>query len=280
MINLDANNARERFRRSPIGTWYSYLGGGADMLIGIRLTFHPDGTGTMEEWGFDHHHLNPAYVVEPRFQWRTLGERRIEITHQGETRVVSYDFKNDENEYKVKELRMFEPGKEPGAHGDVGFWVSPFSLVYREQAQQDKKLRRIMGRICLFLFVLLVVAGAWLHLFAGTPLSGPKLEIKDAAVASIELSWMGTKRTIRASNQCARVIQTLRKARQNPIALTPAFGTMTLYYADGTTNRFFLQPSGRFSSLEISGESGGYAISTGEILRTFADVGLLATNVK
>jgi hypothetical protein len=55
---------------------------------------------------------------------------------------------------------------------------------------------------------------------------------------------------------------------------------MTLYYADGTTNRFFLQPSGRHSGLEIAGESGGYAISMGEMLGTFESVGLLTKDQK
>jgi hypothetical protein len=137
-----------------------------------------------------------------------------------------------------------------------------------------------MRRALIILLVLVVVVVAWTYLFTGTPPWGPKLTLKDAAVTSIELSWFGTNRTIRASDQCAQVIQTLRKARQSPVPASPAFGTMTLHYTDGTTNRSFLQPSGRFSSLEISGESGGYAISMGEMLGTFESVGLLLKDHK
>jgi hypothetical protein len=136
-------------------------------------------------------------------------------------------------------------------------------------------------RKALVILSVLVVAGAvWAYLFTGTPPWGPRLPLKDAVVTSIELSWPVTKRSIRASSQCAEVIQTLRKARQSPVPLSPAFGTLTLYYADGTTNRVFLQPSGRFSALEIVGASGGYAISMGEMLRTFESVGLLTKEQK
>jgi hypothetical protein len=114
-----------------------------------------------------------------------------------------------------------------------------------------------------------------MYLFTGTPPWGPKLVIKNGAAASIELSWFGTNRTIRTSDQCAQVIQVMRKARQCPVPASPAFGTLTLYYADGTTNRFYLQPSGRFSGLEFVGSSGGYAVSMSEMLDTFERVGLL-----
>jgi hypothetical protein len=128
--------------------------------------------------------------------------------------------------------------------------------------------------------VLVVVGVAWAYLFAGTPPWGPRLTLKAATVTSIELSWFNSNRTNGASDQCAQVIQTMRKARKNPVPLSPAFGTMTLRYADGTTNRFFLQPSGRLSGLEIADESGGYAISMGEMLRVFEHVGLLAKEHK
>jgi hypothetical protein len=125
-----------------------------------------------------------------------------------------------------------------------------------------------------------LVGVAWTYFFTGTPPWGPKLTLKDAAVKSIELSWLGTNRTIQASNQCAEVLQTMRQARQSPAPLSPAFGILTLYYADGTTNRFFLQPSGRFSGLEIVGDSGGYAISMHRMLGTFESVGLLTKDTK
>jgi hypothetical protein len=147
MTNDDASNARERFSQSPLGTWASYLGGGNDMHLGMKVTFHAAGTGTLEEWGFDHQHLNPAHLSEPVFQWRTVGDRRIEITYSGETRSVSYDFKITENEYGVKELRIFEPGLKPNEYGDVGFWISPFSLVYRERGSEVEKSQGIIGRL-------------------------------------------------------------------------------------------------------------------------------------
>ena len=133
MTKGDLADARERFRRGPLGTWASYLGGGHDNNIGMRVTFLEHGSGTMEEWGFDELY-EPTYVSEPRFQWRTLGERKIEITHRGQARAVEYDFKITKNEYGVEQLRMFEPGRKPDEHGEIGFWISPFSLVQTPKA--------------------------------------------------------------------------------------------------------------------------------------------------
>jgi hypothetical protein len=137
-----------------------------------------------------------------------------------------------------------------------------------------------MRRALIILSVLVVVVGAWAYLFTGTPPWGPAFKPKDAAVISIEVSWVGTTRTIEASEQCAEVIQTMRKARQSLPPTSPSFGTLTLHYADGTTNKFWLEPSGRFNGLEFADESGGYAISMGEMLGTLESVGLLTKKQK
>jgi hypothetical protein len=135
-----------------------------------------------------------------------------------------------------------------------------------------------MRKVLIILLVLVVIVIAWIYLFTGTPPWGPKLKLKDTAVTSIELSWFGTNRTITASDQGAKVIQTMCKARQHHVATTPFLGNLTLFYADGTTNMFYLLPADRTAGLEISGKSGGYAISMGEMLRTFESVGLLTKN--
>jgi hypothetical protein len=142
----DLASARERFRRSPIGMWASYLGAGHDNNIGMIVTFFEDGSGAMEEWGFDQMY-DPAYVSEPKFHWRNLGERKIEITHRGQVRVVEYDFKIARDQYGLEELRMFEPTAKPDAYGDLGFWLSPFSLVYREpdRAGIIERLKKALG---------------------------------------------------------------------------------------------------------------------------------------
>jgi hypothetical protein len=122
---------------------------------------------------------------------------------------------------------------------------------------------------------MIVAVGAWIYFFTGTLPFGSKLALKNFPVTSIELFWFGTNRTISASNQCAQVIHTVQRARQSAVVATPLFGSLTLHYADGTTNQFFLSPSGRFSGLEIASSSGGYAISMGEMLGTFESVGLI-----
>jgi len=67
----------------------------------------------------------------------------------------------------------------------------------------------------------------------------------------------------------------MQKARSWPVAASVSFGWLTLHYTDGTTNQFFLSPSGRFSGMEISNKAGGHAISMNEMLRTFKRVRLL-----
>ena len=132
-----------------------------------------------------------------------------------------------------------------------------------------------MRKALVILLVFVAVVGAWAYLFTGTPLWGPRLTLKATAVSGIELSWLGTNRTIRASSPCAEVLQTMCTARKGRAVTTPLFGSLTLYYADGTTNRVTLTPSDRFSGLQIVGEPGGYVVSTHQMLDTFERVGLL-----
>jgi hypothetical protein len=132
-----------------------------------------------------------------------------------------------------------------------------------------------MRRVLSILLVIIIMVVAWAYLFTGTPPWGPTFTPKNTNVASIELSWIGKTRTIQDSNQCAEVLRSMSKARQFPVATTPAFGHLIFHYMDGTTNQFFLSPAGRFSALEIANKEEGYAISMDEMLRTFHKVGLL-----
>jgi hypothetical protein len=137
---MTESDAQNLFRRSLVGTWASYLGGGNDMHIGMRLVFREDGSGEMEEWGFDHQQLDPEYVSVPDFQWKAVADHTIEITYGGETRKVKYEFKTRKNEYGIAELRVNEVGRQPDEYGDTGFWLSPFSLVYHAPASEPPGL--------------------------------------------------------------------------------------------------------------------------------------------
>ena len=132
-----------------------------------------------------------------------------------------------------------------------------------------------MRRVLIILSVVIALGIAWIYIFTGTPLWGAKLKLQHTDVKSIDLWWGGNLRTISDSNQCASVVETMQKARSFPVAATPAIGFVTLNYIDGTTNRFYISPAGRFSAMEISGQGGGYAISIGEMLHVFENVGLL-----
>ena len=57
----------------------------------------------------------------------------------GRARSIDYDFKTTDNEYGRMQLRIFERGREPDEYGEVGFWVSPFSLVHSERNPLDEK---------------------------------------------------------------------------------------------------------------------------------------------
>ena len=119
-------NARREFERGLIGTWSH-----ENMLTGLRLSFRQDGTGRMDEWGWDHFHLDPTYVSVPEFLWRTVADYTIEITHRGETRVVPYDFNIRKDQYDIQELHVFQTDMTVDESGMAGFWLCPHSLVYR-----------------------------------------------------------------------------------------------------------------------------------------------------
>ena len=76
--DMTVAKARKRFAKGLVGTWSI-----DDMLVGMRLTFREDGSGTMEEWGWDHFHLDPEYVSVPEFQWRVVADRTIDIPVAG-----------------------------------------------------------------------------------------------------------------------------------------------------------------------------------------------------
>jgi len=126
------------------------------------------------------------------------------------------------------------------------------------------------------LLVLVLATVGWAYLFTGTPPFGHRLTLKDTPVASIELA-MSTRREISASNLCAEVVYTMQKAREGgPVHLCPVLGSLTLHFADGTTNRFDLMPGHRLNQLDLVDKSSLYSISMGEMLGTFERVGLLA----
>lgn len=125
------------------------------------------------------------------------------------------------------------------------------------------------------LVVLLVIV--WGIAFTGTPLFGRRITLKESPVSSIEFS-MHTRHEITASNLCSQLLRTMRKARDGgPVHTCPCFATLAIHYADGTTNRFDLMLGHRLNRLDmvdISGHSGMYSISLGEMFRTLESVGL------
>jgi hypothetical protein len=134
-----------------------------------------------------------------------------------------------------------------------------------------------MRRVLIIVGIVVLFVVVWGVAFTGTPLFGRRIALKDAPVSSIELA-MSTRHEITASNLCAQVIQTMRKARDGgPVHACSSPGTLIIQYADGTTNAFGLMYGHRLNRLDmvdISG-SGMYSISTGEMFRTLESVGLL-----
>jgi hypothetical protein len=125
------------------------------------------------------------------------------------------------------------------------------------------------------LLVLVFALAAWLYFFTGTPPFGPKLTMKGTPISAIQLSMIATNR-ITASNQCARVIQTMCEAREDRVSAAPAFGILTLYYVDGTSNIFHLQLGSRLNELDLVGRAGSHAISKARMFSVLQSVGLSA----
>lgn len=134
-----------------------------------------------------------------------------------------------------------------------------------------------MRRAFIIAAVLVVLIVVWVVAFTGTPLFGRRLVLKDTPVSFIELS-MSERHEIKDPSLCAQVIQKMRKARDGgPVHLCICLGSLTIHYADGTTNRFDLMPGHRFNRLDmvdISG-SGMYSIAMGEMFHTLTSVGLM-----
>ena len=115
--------------KAPLGTWRTYLGGGHDMLIGMVLTFMEDGTGKIEEWGFDHNHLDENYEKVPDFKWSQINKETIEIDYREVKRTVKFELKETKNEYDIPEVRISEVNDQE----EESFWLCPYSLVYQEE---------------------------------------------------------------------------------------------------------------------------------------------------
>jgi hypothetical protein len=137
-------------------------------------------------------------------------------------------------------------------------------------------MRRTWKVLLVLVLVVLAFAAAFFgYVLTGTPLFGPKLELKDIPIKSIELSMFSARRVITASNQCAQVIQTMRKAREGYVYTAVQVGTLTLCYTDGTTNMFYLQPGDRMNRLDLVNQSGSHSISLSEMFGVLRRVGLL-----
>jgi hypothetical protein len=131
-----------------------------------------------------------------------------------------------------------------------------------------------MRKIAIALLIMALVIGAYVYYLTGTPTLGRNFAVKNTPVSSIDLVWLNTNRTITASNDCAHVIKTLCEARESPSPASPPLGTLTIHYADSTTDLIHLHPNA-FFTLEISDDTGGYAISMRKLLDTFKSTGLL-----
>jgi hypothetical protein len=136
------NVLRSQFRAGPVGTWYSYLGGGAEMTHGFSIEVRPNGTGTATYWG------NPVGDWEGRiaFTWTSIGDCAIEITYTEETtgkpisNRLSYDFFVRFNEYDMQQVCIFEIGHwgSTKMNHEDGFWISAYPLVHKSEVQCDR----------------------------------------------------------------------------------------------------------------------------------------------
>ena len=134
-----------------------------------------------------------------------------------------------------------------------------------------------MRRTSIIVAVVVCLIVVWGVTFTGTPRFGRSIALKEAPVSSIDFSMI-SRREITASNLCALVLQTMRKARDGgPVHASPPFGILVIHYADGTTNRFDFLPGHRFNCVDMVDISGAgmYSVSQSAMFSTLRRVGLM-----
>lgn len=139
---------RDRFKRTLGGHWCSYLGGGEEMIHGMTMDFHEDGTGKIVTWE------NTVGVggtgesqTEETFRWECVGDRSVKLTNEhGEDSVASYDFKVWHTEYDTPLVQLYEPDHwAVELFGEEGFWVSPYRMT-QEPEQLGEPLNAADGQ--------------------------------------------------------------------------------------------------------------------------------------
>lgn len=120
---------RERFRRGPVGYWYTRLGGGFEITHGSNFRFNADGGGTFWYWGGPPEDPQGEVPIE----WSSSGDLEIKARKagQGDWELIAYDFLFRCNEYDISEVCIFQPNQERASDHEAGFWWSVYPLVHQ-----------------------------------------------------------------------------------------------------------------------------------------------------
>jgi hypothetical protein len=103
-------------------------------------------------------------------------------------------------------------------------------------------------------------------------------DFRTNGVTAIELSMPGFKLSdsrITETRTCLDVLETMRTARATRAHLCPAMGTITVRYADGTTNQMTLTPGHGFDRIELGDATGRYLLSRAKLFGALKRAGLL-----
>lgn len=129
MINrLKTNLLKILYRDELIGDWETTSEGGFQVVMGSRLTFRRDGTGSLESWGEQFENSD-----SDEFLWLRVSSKRIEIKRVNHSSFTEVTYKIEEyiNPYGNLYFELTEPSYNLCNRGIKGFWNIPGEL-YRK----------------------------------------------------------------------------------------------------------------------------------------------------
>lgn len=118
------------------------------MRIGFRIIFLEDGKGSYNSWGFDENHFSEwDSLMSGDFIWKNVSDSSIEIELKSERIILEYDIQSRIDSYGNTEICLINSEGQPDEYGEIGFWASPYSLVYSKCQSEAIKKKNWFGKI-------------------------------------------------------------------------------------------------------------------------------------
>ena len=130
---------------------------------------------------------------------------------------------------------------------------------------------------CKRLWVCIAFLGATLGLLylSSTPRLGDKLPLKPETPRSVQVKFFNEDKSTSEFKLCAEVVAALRDSRGGgPPCLCPPLGSIILQYADGETNKLYLQPGHWIGRTDVIFDGRRYSMATGKLSHTIKNLGI------